>query len=190
MKFPAIDIPGDGKLHASLNTSLGHFVVRLEEARAPNTVKNFVGLAMGKLDWTDPKTGRTMKATPFYNGLRFHRIVRNFIIQCGDPKTRYKELVDEWGTGNPGYKFDDEFTKELRHNRAGVLSMANAGKNTNGSQFFITEVPTPHLDSRHTVFGLVTAGHDILKAITNVSTDDKKRPAEDIILETIEIYRQ
>ena len=189
LDFPAIEVPGDGTLHARLVTSEGSIVVRLEEKLAPNTVRNFVGLATGAIEWKDPKSGKPMKDTPFYDGLRFHRIVRNFVVQVGDPWTRY-DKKDRWGTGNPGYKFDDEFTANLRHNRAGVLSMANSGKNTNGSQFFITEVPTPHLDRRHSVFGLVTAGHDVLKDIANSDTEDKGVPVDDIVLERVEIFRQ
>jgi peptidyl-prolyl cis-trans isomerase A (cyclophilin A) len=190
MKFPPIEVPGDGALHARLTTNYGSIVARLEESRAPNTVKNFVGLALGTIDWTDPKTGKGMKGTPFYDGLLFHRVVRNFVIQGGDPKTRYSELEEEWGTGNPGYQFDDEFSSDLRHNRAGMLSMANSGRNSNGSQFFITEVPTPHLDNRHAVFGMVISGQDVLKEIANVETDDKGRPLTPIKLERVEVFRQ
>jgi len=190
MKFPPIEINGDGALHATLITNLGNVVVRLEEGRAPNTAANFVGLATGKIDWKDAKTGKGMKGTPFYDGLKFHRLIRNFVIQCGDPKTRYDDLEDEWGTGNPGYKFEDEFHPELRHNRAGAISMANSGPNSNGSQWFITEVPTPHLDRRHTVFGLVIAGHDVVKAVANTKTGDKGRPLEAVILKRVEIFRQ
>ncbi len=190
MKFPPIDIPGEGALHATLVTSQGSIVVRLEEARAPRTVANFVGLATGRIDWKDPKTGKGMKGTPFYDGLRFHRITRNFVIQCGDPNSRYSDREDEWGRGNPGYQFDDEFVPELRHNRAGIMSMANSGPNTNGSQWFITEVPTPHLDRRHTVFGMVIAGHDVVKKIANTITGPKDRPAEDLHLVRVEIFRQ
>jgi peptidyl-prolyl cis-trans isomerase A (cyclophilin A) len=190
MKFPPIDIPGDGALHATMQTNLGSIVVRLEETRAPNTVANFVGLATGNIDWKDPKTGKSMKGTPFYDGLLFHRIIRNFVIQGGDPKTRYADLQEEWGTGDPGYKFEDEFNPTLRHNRAGMLSMANSGKNSNGSQFFITEVPTPHLDKRHAVFGMVISGHDVIKAIANIELREKGRPAEPIRLERVEVFRQ
>ncbi len=190
MKFPPIEVPGDGKLYARLLTSCGEIIVRLEESLAPNTVANFVGLASGRIDWKDPKTGKGMKGTPFYDGLRFHRVVRNFVIQCGDPMTRYDDMVDQWGKGKPGYAFRDEFCPELRHNRAGVISMANSGPDTNGSQWFITEVPTPHLDKRHTVFGLVTAGHDAVKRIANTELGPKNRPTNDIVLERVELFRQ
>jgi peptidyl-prolyl cis-trans isomerase A (cyclophilin A) len=190
MKFPPIDVPGDGPLHAKLVTSLGTLHARLEERRAPNTVANFVGLALGRIDWKDPCSGAGRKGTPFYDGLLFHRVVRNFVVQCGDPKTRHAELAEEWGTGGPGYKFRDEFHAELRHNRAGVLSMANSGPHSNGSQWFITEVPTPHLDGRHVVFGYVVAGHDTLKRIASVELGPKNRPASDVILTRVQIYRQ
>lgn len=190
MKFPPIEVPGDGPLHARLVTNVGSIVVRLDEERAPNTVANFVGLAMGRIDWKDPKSGKLMKDAPFYDGLLFHRVVRNFVIQGGDPNTRYEDLMDEWGTGNPGYKFRDEFHNQLRHNRAGVVSMANSGPDSNGSQFFITEVPTPHLDRRHTVFGLVTSGHDVLKELANCRTGEKNCPEPRRRIERVEIFRQ
>jgi peptidyl-prolyl cis-trans isomerase A (cyclophilin A) len=189
MKFPAIEVPGDGQLYARMLTNHGEVIIRLEEKRAPQTVANFVGLATGKIDWKDPKTGESKKGTPFYDGLKLHRIVRNFVIQGGDPWSRYNDLEHEWGTGDPGYQFRDEFLPELRHNRAGVVSMANSGPHTNGSQFFITEVPTPHLDRRHAVFGLVTGGHDALKSIANVKTGDKGRPREPVEIEQVAIYR-
>jgi peptidyl-prolyl cis-trans isomerase A (cyclophilin A) len=189
MKFPDLEIPGDGPLHAALETTEGRLVVRLEEERAPRTVKNFVGLATGKIPWRDPKTGAMREGVPFYDGLLVHRVVRNFVLQCGDPATRYPELEAQWGKGTPGYTFDDEFHPDLRHNRAGVLSMANSGPNKNGSQFFITEVPAPHLDGRHTVFGLVIAGIDVVHDISEIDTSPKGRPAEDVILERVEIYR-
>lgn len=190
MNFPPIDVPGDGALHARLVTNHGAIVARLEEQRAPNTVANFVGLASGAVDWKDPKSGKSMQGTPFYDGLLFHRVIRNFVIQVGDPKTRYADLAEEWGTGDPGYKFDDEFNPSLRHNRAGMLSMANSGRNSNGSQFFITEVPTPHLDNRHAVFGMVISGQDVVKSIANTDTGDKGRPIEPVILERVEVFRQ
>lgn len=190
MKFPPIEIPGDGPLHAKLVTSLGSIVVRLEEAKAPNTVANFVGLATGAIEWQDPVSGEAQQGVPFYDGLLFHRVIRNFVVQVGDPKTRYDDLRDEWGTGNPGYAFEDEFNPTLRHNRAGMLSMANSGRDSNGSQFFITEVPTPHLDNRHAVFGMVISGHDVIKAIANTDTVDKGRPSEPIRLERVEVFRQ
>jgi len=190
MKFPPIDVPGDGQLCARIVTNHGEITVRLEEKRAPQTVANFVGLAMGTIDWKDPRTGESKKGTPFYDGLKFHRIIRNFVIQGGDPKSRFEDIEDQWGTGDPGYTFRDECVQELRHSRAGVVSMANSGPHSNGSQFFITEVPTPHLDGRHSVFGLVTSGHDAIKDIADVPTNDKGRPSAPVQIERVEIYRQ
>lgn len=189
MKFPPIEVPGDGTLHARLVTNLGDILVRLEEAKAPAVVANFVGLATGRIEHKDPKTGKTLKGKAFYDGLLFHRVVRNFVIQCGDPQTRYPELEEEWGKGGPGYKFPDEFHEELRHNRAGVMSMANSGPNTNGSQWFITEVPTPHLDQRHSAFGLVVGGQDVVKKIANTPVR-QNRPVRDVVLERVEVFRQ
>ena len=190
MNFPPIDIPGSGQLQCSFRTGAGNIVARLYEKRAPMTVLNFVGLATGNIAWEDPKRGM-QQGIPLYDGLRFHRTVRNFVIQFGDPASRYDDLAETWGKGNPGYTFEDEFHPELRHNRAGTLSMANNGRpDTNGSQFFITEVPAPHLDDRHSVFGLVTAGMDVVYAIASGATVDKHRPANPLTVEHVEIYRQ
>src|SRR3954469_19549060 len=128
-----------GPLYATLKTSMGDIVVHLFDDKAPKTVANFVGLATGAKEWTDPKTGQKVKR-PFYNGTTFHRVIPGFMIQGGDPLGN--------GTGGPGYRFDDEFNPDLRHSKAGILSMANAGPNTNGSQFFITVRPTPQLDDK------------------------------------------
>lgn len=189
MDFPPINVPGSGQLYARLTTSLGEIIVRLEEQRAPNTVKNFVGLATGSSAWKDPKTGSSMQGTPCYNGVRFHRVIPGFMIQCGDPLSRYSDMAARWGTGGPGYKFADEFHPELRHDSAGVLSMANSGPSTNGAQWFITEGPTPHLDNRHTVFGKVVSGQDVVRRIATAPTT-RDRPNQDIVLERVEIYRQ
>ncbi|MEZ4294461.1 MAG: peptidylprolyl isomerase [Polyangiaceae bacterium] len=189
MEFPPIQVAGQGQLHARLLTTLGEIVVRLEEERTPNTVKNFVGLATGAISWKDPKTGQNMDATPAYDGVRFHRVIPNFMIQCGDVLTRHGNPGDRWGTGGPGYRFADEFHPELRHDGAGVLSMANSGPNTNGSQWFITEGPTPHLNNRHSVFGRVVSGQDVVTKIARVATT-RDRPNEDVILTRVEIFRQ
>ncbi|NET70731.1 MAG: peptidylprolyl isomerase [Sphaerospermopsis sp. SIO1G2] len=190
MNFPEINIPGDEQLHARLKTSLGDIVVKLEEEKTPNTVKNFVGLATGTIDWKDPKTGASMVGTPLYDGVCFHRVISTFMIQCGDPLTRYADMAGRWGTGGPGYRFDDEFHPDLKHSKSGILSMANAGPGTNGSQWFITEGPTPHLDKRHSVFGEVVEGMDIVNKIANVPTARGDRPKEDVTLNTVEIFRQ
>ncbi|MDC0741197.1 peptidylprolyl isomerase [Polyangium mundeleinium] len=189
MQFPAINVPGAGQLHARLVTTLGDIVLRLEEERAPNTVKNFVALATGSIDWKDPKTGQTHQGEGLYNGVRFHRVIPRFMIQCGDPLTRYPDMAARWGTGGPGYKFSDEFHPELRHDGPGVLSMANSGPGTNGSQWFITEGPTPHLNNKHSVFGKVVSGQDVVNKIANVPTS-RDRPNVDVVIERVEIFRQ
>ena len=189
MDFPPINVPGQGQLYAKLTTTLGEIVVRLEEQRAPNTVKNFAALASGAMAWKDPKTGQTMQGTPCYDGVRFHRVIPNFMIQCGDPLTRYTDTASRWGTGDAGYKFADEFHPELRHDSAGVMSMANSGRNTNGAQWFITEGPTPHLDNKHAVFGKVVSGQDVVKKIATTATT-RDRPNTDVVLQRVELFRQ
>ena len=179
--FPPINIPGSGQLYARFQTSLGNIVIRLEEQKAPNTVKNFVGLATGTQEWKDPKTGETKKNTPYYDGTIFHRVIPDFMIQGGDPLGQ--------GTGGPGYKFKDEFHPELKHNAPGVLSMANAGPGTNGSQFFICEKATPWLDNKHSVFGTTVVGVDVIQKVTHSPTGRNDRPVQDIVLKKLEIFR-
>jgi peptidyl-prolyl cis-trans isomerase A (cyclophilin A) len=189
MNFPEINVPGQGQLYAKLVTTLGDIIIRLEEQRAPNTVKNFVGLAMGTIEWKDPKSNAPMKGTPLYDGVRFHRVIPDFMIQCGDPSSRYPELAANWGRGNPGYRFDDEFHPQLRHDGPGVLSMANSGPGSNGAQWFITERATPHLDNKHSVFGKVVSGLDVVNNIARVPTT-RDRPNQDVVVQKVEIYRQ
>jgi peptidyl-prolyl cis-trans isomerase A (cyclophilin A) len=172
--------PVEGPLYATFNTSMGNIVVRLYEDKAPKTVENFVGLATGTKEWTDPKTGEKVKR-PLYNGTIFHRVIPNFMIQGGDPMGN--------GRGGPGYKFADEFSPDLKHNKPGILSMANAGPNTNGSQFFITLAPTPHLDNRHSVFGEVVQGQEVAVAIANVPRGANDRPVKDVVLIGVVISR-
>jgi peptidyl-prolyl cis-trans isomerase A (cyclophilin A) len=167
-------------IYAHVTTTQGSFTVRLFDKEAPQTVANFVDLAEGKKRWTDPASGAGVER-PFYDGLIFHRIIDGFMIQGGDPKGD--------GTGGPGYEFADEFHASLRHDKPGILSMANAGPNTNGSQFFITLAPTPHLDNRHAVFGEVISGLDVIKQIGAAPTDRRDRPLKDIAIERVAIER-
>ena len=166
--------------YAKFDTTEGSFTVKLFEAEAPNTVANFVGLAEGTKEWTDPKTGQK-KTAPFYDGIIFHRVIDGFMIQGGDPLGK--------GYGGPGYKFGDEFHPSLKHNRDGLLSMANAGPGTNGSQFFITLAPTPHLDNRHTIFGVVEDGMDVVKKIGKVRVGAQDRPVTDVVMNKVTIER-
>lgn len=179
--FPAIQVQGSGALYARFVTSMGNIVVQLEEQRAPNTVKNFVGLATGTQEWVDPNSGQNRSGVPLYSGTIFHRVIPDFMIQGGCPLGR--------GTGNPGYRFADEFHPQLKHDRAGTLSMANSGPNTNGCQFFITERATPHLDNKHSVFGYTVAGTELVAQIARVARGDRDRPVKDVRLERIEIFR-
>jgi len=153
--------------YAIFETSLGNIVCRLFEKEAPKTVENFIGLAEGTKEFRDPISGKKEKRT-YYDGLTFHRVIPQFMIQGGCPQGD--------GRGGPGYTFADEFHSSLRHNKPGKLSMANAGPNTNGSQFFITVAPTPHLDNRHSIFGEVVEGQDIAVKISETSRDAMDRP--------------
>ena len=170
----------DPGTYAHFDTSEGPFTVRLFEKEAPKTVANFVGLAEGTREWQDPQSGQK-KTEPFYTGSVFHRVIEGFMIQGGDRLGT--------GTGGPGYKFADEFHPSLRHSRAGILSMANSGPNTNGSQFFITLGPTPHLDNRHSVFGEVVEGFDVVKRIGSVPTGPNDRPRKPVVINQITIKR-
>jgi peptidyl-prolyl cis-trans isomerase A (cyclophilin A) len=169
-----------GPLYATLKTSMGDIVIQLFEDKAPKTVANFVNLATGAKEWTDPKTGEKVKR-PLYNGTIFHRVIPGFMIQGGDPLGN--------GTGGPGYRFEDEFHPDLKHSKAGIISMANAGPNTNGSQFFITHKATPFLDGRHSVFGEVVKGQEVVNAIGNVARDARDRPLKDVVLVEVVISR-
>ena len=166
--------------YAHFETTLGNFTVELFEAKTPKTVANFVGLAEGSKEWIHPKT-REKSKKPYYDGIVFHRIIQGFMIQGGDPLGE--------GYGGPGYQFEDEFHPELRHDRAGILSMANAGPNTNGSQFFITLGPTPHLDRKHSVFGAVVNGLDVVEKIGAVKVGRNDRPATPVVMNKVTIER-
>ena len=160
-------------LYARFQTSQGDFAVRLFDDLVPNTVRNFLDLAEGR---KGPKPG-----TPFYDGLVFHRVIDGFMIQGGCPEGS--------GRGGPGYRFADEFHPKLRHSKPGILSMANAGPNTNGSQFFITVTPTPHLDNRHSVFGEVVEGYDVVEKISLVPRDGRDCPLQPVVLRQVRVER-
>ena len=165
---------GDG-LFADIETTKGHIVVKLNYKEVPTTVANFVTLAEGKNNFVKVE----YKGKPFYNGTIFHRVIDGFMIQGGDPTGT--------GMGDPGYRFEDEFVPSLKHSKKGILSMANSGPNTNGSQFFITQVPTPHLDGRHTVFGETLKGEEVIDAIAKAPRNGQNRPNEDIKIKNITI---
>jgi len=164
---------------ARLQTTMGEITVELHHERAPRTVENFVGLTTGSREWTDPETGEAVDGEPFYQDVPVHRVIEGFMIQTGDRTGT--------GRGGPGYQFADEFHDDLRHDRAGVVSMANSGPDTNGSQFFITLAPTPHLDDVHSVFGQVTEEMDVVEAIGQVETDGDNRPLEAVSLESVSV---
>jgi len=167
---------------AVFETNKGTFKIKLFADKAPKTVETFVGLAEGTKEWTDPKTGNKVKK-PFYDGLKFHRVIPNFMIQGGDPLGT--------GTGGPGFRFEDEFPAGApTHNKPGILSMANAGPNTNGSQFFVTVASTPWLDGKHTVFGEVIEGMDVVDGISKAPTGAMDRPSEDIVIKHLKIERK
>ena len=161
---------------------MGKFTAELYADKTPKTVANFVGLADGSKDWTHPGTKDKKKGVPYYDGIVFHRVIEGFMIQGGDPLGK--------GFGGPGYNFEDEFHPSLRHDALGILSMANAGPNTNGSQFFITLGPTPHLDRRHSVFGKVIDGLDVVKAIGQAKTDGQDKPLTPIVMNKVTIEQQ
>jgi cyclophilin family peptidyl-prolyl cis-trans isomerase len=167
------------ELTATLRTSEGDIEIRLFGERAPDTVENFVGLATGDREWEDPDTGES-RTDPLYEDVEFHRVISDFMIQTGDPTGT--------GRGGPGYTFDDEFHPDLRHDSAGVVSMANRGPDTNGSQFFVTLDAQPHLDDKHAVFGEVIDGMDVVEDIGSVETDPSDRPIESIVLESVEVH--
>jgi peptidyl-prolyl cis-trans isomerase A (cyclophilin A) len=164
---------------ATFVTSLGEFTVRLMPEHAPKTVANFTELATGAREWTDPRTGQKSTGR-LYDGTVFHRVIGDFMIQGGDPLGR--------GTGGPGYQFEDEVPAGgPSFDRPGLLAMANAGPNTNGSQFFVTVVPTPWLTGKHTIFGEVTEGMDVVTAISTTPTDAQDRPREAVVVQRIDI---
>ncbi len=167
-------------LTATLHTNQGPVVIRLFPDHAPKTVRNFVELAEGGRQWTDPRTGRTT-TDKLYDGTVFHRVIPDFMIQGGDPLGS--------GRGGPGYKFADEIHPDLAFDRPYLLAMANAGPGTNGSQFFITVVPTPWLNGKHTIFGEVIEGADVVDLISRVKTGSQDRPVEDVTVESVTVER-
>ncbi len=167
-------------LTATLTTTQGTVTVRLFPDHAPKTVRNFVELAEGGREWTDPRT-RAVTKDQLYDGTIFHRVIAGFMIQGGDPLGT--------GTGGPGYRFADEIHPDLQFERPYLLAMANAGPGTNGSQFFITVVPTPWLNGKHTIFGEVIGGADVVDAISRVQTVPGDRPATDVVLQSVTIQR-
>jgi len=176
---------------ATLETTHGEITIELFADRAPRTVENFVGLATGTDDpdaepapgtgaWVDPETGE-VRRDPLYADVEIHRVIDGFMIQTGDPTGT--------GRGGPGYEFDDEFHPDLRHDGPGVVSMANSGPDTNGSQFFITLDAQPHLDDRHAVFGQVVDGMDVVEEIGSLPTDANDQPQEEVAIESVDIER-
>jgi peptidyl-prolyl cis-trans isomerase A (cyclophilin A) len=165
---------------AVFDTSMGRITCKLFDKQAPKTVANFIGLAEGTKDWTDPVTHKKMRNKPLYNGTQFHRVIPEFMIQGGDPTAT--------GMGDPGYMFEDEFDPSLNFDVPGRLAMANSGPNTNGSQFFITEVPTEHLNQKHTIFGQCDdSSLLVVKSIARVDRDGNDKPTELVILKKVTI---
>jgi peptidyl-prolyl cis-trans isomerase A (cyclophilin A) len=177
---PAVPLPTEPGLYAVIYTSMGNIVCRLFDKDAPKTVANFRGLATGTKAWTDPATG-TVKHTPLYSGTTFHRVIPEFMIQGGDPTGT--------GMGSPGYQFEDEISSSHTFDHPGILAMANSGPNTNGSQFFITVAPTAWLNGKHTIFGEVVSGQDVVDAISKVPRDDQDKPLTPIKIVRITIRR-
>jgi peptidyl-prolyl cis-trans isomerase A (cyclophilin A) len=166
--------------YAIFETSMGNIACRLFDKEAPKTVENFIALAEGRKEFTNEIGGKKEKRN-FYDGLNFHRVIPEFMIQGGCPRGD--------GRGGPGYSFQDEFHPSLKHAKAGKLSMANSGPNTNGSQFFITVAPTPWLDNRHTIFGEVVEGQEVADKISQTPRDGSDRPRTPVVLQKLRIER-
>ncbi len=171
----------DQTIQAVFETSLGTFTAELHHQTVPRTCQSFIDLAEGTAEWTTPRTDEVQRDTPFYDGLQVHRVIEGFMLQTGCPRGD--------GRGGPGYEFADEIVRGLKHRGAGVLSMANSGPDTNGSQFFVTLADTPHLDGKHAVFGRVVEGLDVVLAIGQVPTTAGDRPKTPVLLERVRIVR-
>ncbi|HYO69599.1 MAG TPA: peptidylprolyl isomerase [Archangium sp.] len=167
------------ELFATMDTNQGAIVLRLFSKDAPLTVANFVGLSTGEQTWTDPKTQEVKKGKPLYQNVIFHRVIPNFMIQGGDPEGQ--------GTGSPGYNFEDEVNNGRTFDKVGLLAMANRGPGTNGSQFFITTSTPAHLTGRHTIFGEVVKGYEVVERISQVQTGGRDKPAKDVVLKKVTI---
>ena len=178
--YAELGIEAGAKLGATFHTSMGEIACELWPDVAPITVQNFVGLAEGSKEWKDKKSGEKT-SRPLYSGTIFHRVIPKFMIQGGDPEGA--------GTGGPGYRFEDETTAEVTFDKPGLLAMANAGPNTNGSQFFITDRSTPsHLNGKHTIFG-ACENLDVVEAIATVPQGKRNKPTDDVVLKRVEIRR-
>lgn len=175
-----LNLQENQQILATIKTNQGNITAELYHQEAPKTVANFVGLSEGQIPWTHPQTGNK-QYEPLYNKTIFHRVIADFMIQGGDPIGQ--------GTGDPGYKFEDE-ENDYQFAQAGVLAMANSGPNTNGSQFFITLAPTSWLNGKHTIFGKVVEGMDVVEKIGKLETNAADRPLKDVIIEKIEIVRK
>lgn len=179
---PVPELERDPGLYATLETSMGKIVIYLFEQATPKTVENFVGLATGKKAWTHPRTGQRMENKPYFDGVIFHRVIPDFMIQTGDPLGT--------GTGGPGYTIPDEFQPNLKFDRPGRLGMANIGQpNTGGAQFFITHRATSWLNGKHTIFGQVVEGQDVVNAIGKVPRDANDKPRQPVVIHKVTIER-
>lgn len=177
-KMSVIEEEKPAALTAVFHTSMGKISCELYPQEAPLTVENFVSLARGTKKWIDPDTGKEV-TRPLYDGTVFHRVIPEFMIQGGDPLGA--------GIGGPGYEFKDEISGKFKFDAPGILAMANAGPNTNGSQFFITVAPTPWLNGHHTIFGRVVSGLDVVEAISRVERDRQDKPLKQVFLKQVEI---
>jgi peptidyl-prolyl cis-trans isomerase A (cyclophilin A) len=167
------------ELYATITTTMGAFTVKLYSKDAPKTVRNFVGLATGEREWRHPATGEIKKGVPLYPGTIFHRVIEGFMIQGGDPLGT--------GVGDPGYRFEDEFQSGKTFDRVGLVAMANSGPNTNGSQFFVTTSTPQWLNGKHTIFGEVVKGYEVVEAISRVPRGPMDRPLQPVKIEKVEL---